>query len=123
LLQLDGIFHRWFEDRGPMCCPLTLVDDATGQAWGRFSAQETIWAAVDVLRGWISAHGVPQALYTDWKNVYVRVPTESERLAETVPRTQFGRMCAALGIGSFRRARPRPKGALSASTAPIRIGS
>jgi transposase len=110
LLQLDGSFHRWFEDRGPTCCLLTLVDDATGQTWGRFSAQETIWAAVDVLRAWIGAHGLPQALYTDWKNVYVRAPTESERLAETVPRTQFGRMCATLGIQIIPASSPQAKG-------------
>ena len=28
---------------------------------------------------WIEQHGVPQTLYTDWKNVYVRRPTEAER--------------------------------------------
>lgn len=110
LVQLDGSFHRWFEDRGPTSCLLTLVDDATGQTWGRFSAQETIWAAVDVLRAWIDAHGLPQALYTDWKNVYVRAPTESERLAETVPRTQFGRMCATLGIQIIPASSPQAKG-------------
>ena len=50
LVQLDGSFHDWFEGRGPQSCLLTLVDDATGRSLGRFSAQETIWAAVAVLR-------------------------------------------------------------------------
>jgi hypothetical protein len=98
LVQLDGSFHPWFEQRGRESCLLTLVDDATSRSLGRFSAQETIWAAVAVLRDWIQAYGIPQALYTDWKNVYVRKPTEEERLTETGPRTQFGRMCAQLGI-------------------------
>ena len=75
LLQLDGSFHPWFEDRGPHNCLLTLVDDATGRTWGRFGAQETIWAAAAVLRGWIEQFGIPRALYTDWKNVYVRAGT------------------------------------------------
>ena len=39
---------------------------------GRFSDEETIWAAAAVLRRWIEQYGVPLALYTDWKNVYVR---------------------------------------------------
>jgi transposase len=54
LVQLDGSFHPWFEDRGPHSCLLTLVDDATGRSLGRFGAQETIWAAVEILsaRGW-----------------------------------------------------------------------
>lgn len=77
LVQLDGSFHAWCEDRAPtQPCLITLVDDATSQALGRFSAQETIWAAVAVLRAWIERYGVPQALYTDWKNVYIRAATE-----------------------------------------------
>lgn len=39
LVQLDGSFHPWFEDRGPHSCLLTLVDDATGRSLGRFGAQ------------------------------------------------------------------------------------
>jgi transposase len=110
LVQLDGSFHEWFETRGPVSCLLTLVDDATGRSHGRFSAQETIWAAVAVLRDWIAAYGIPQALYTDWKNVYVRPPTEEERLTETEPLTQFGRMCAQLGIRIIPASSPQAKG-------------
>jgi transposase len=110
LLQLDGSFHPWFEDRGPQSCLLTLVDDATGRSHGRFSAQETIWAAAAVLRDWIERYGVPQALYTDWKNVYVRQPTDEERLTETEPLTQFGRMCAQLGIRIIPASSPQAKG-------------
>jgi transposase len=110
LVQLDGSFHPWLAQRGPECCLLTLVDDATGRSLGRFSAQETIWAAVAVLRAWIEAYGIPQALYTDWKNVYVRPPTEEERLTETEPLTQFGRMCAQLGIRIIPASSPQAKG-------------
>ena len=110
LVQLDGSFHPWFEDRGPHSCLLTLVDDATGRSLGRFGAQETIWAAVAVLRAWIEAYGIPQALYTDWKNVYVRPPTEEERLTEAEPLTQFGRMCAQLGIRIIPASSPQAKG-------------
>lgn len=77
LVQLDGSFHPWFEDRGRQSCLLTLVDDATGRSLGRFGAQETIWAAVGILRAWIARYGIP--LYTDWKNVYVRRPNQEER--------------------------------------------
>ena len=110
LVQLDGSFHPWLETRGPESCLLTLVDDATGRSIGRFSGQETIWAAVAVLRAWIQAYGIPQALYTDWKNVYVRAPTEEERLTETEPLTQFGRMCAQLGIRIIPASSPQAKG-------------
>jgi transposase len=111
LVQLDGSFHAWFEQRVPRpLCLITLVDDATSLSLGRFSAQETIWAAVDVLRLWIETYGIPQALYTDWKNVYVRVANELERAEGRVPRTQFGRMCDALGIEIIAANSPQAKG-------------
>ena len=110
LLQLDGSAHAWFEGRGPQTCLLTLVDDATGQSLGRLAAQETIWAAVSVLRLWIATHGLPRALYTDWKNVYVRLPNAEERVTGAAPLTQFGRMCAALGIVIIPASSPQAKG-------------
>lgn len=109
LLQLDGSFHAWFEDRGPQSL-LTLVDDATGRSLGRFGAQETIWAAVDILRAWIEQYGIPRALYTDWKNVYVRRPNQEERETGAEPLTQFGRMCATLGIKIIPASSPQAKG-------------
>lgn len=110
LVQLDGSFHPWLEGRGPASCLLTMVDDATGRSLGAFGAQETIWAAVGVLRSWIGRYGVPRTLYTDWKNVYVRRPTEEERVTATVPLTQFGRMCAKLGITIIPASSPQAKG-------------
>jgi transposase len=110
LVQLDGSFHPWFEDRGPQSCLLTLVDDATGRSLGRFGAQETIWAAVSVLRAWIARYGIPRALYTDWKNVYVRRPNQEERETGAEPLTQFGRMCATLGIRIIPASSPQAKG-------------
>jgi transposase len=110
LVQLDGSMHAWFEQRGPHSCLLTLVDDATGRSLGRFGAQETIWAAVGVLRAWIARYGLPRALYTDWKNVYVRRPTAEEQATGAVPLTQFGRMCAVLGIRIIPASSPQAKG-------------
>ena len=110
LVQMDGSFHAWFEQRAPTSCLLTLVDDATGRTWGRFGAQETIWAAVAVLRAWIARYGIPQALYTDWKNVYVRPPNQAERVSGAEPLTQFGRMCATLGIQIIAASSPQAKG-------------
>ena len=123
LVQMDGSFHPWFEARGPQSCLLTLVDDATGKTLGRFGAQETIWAAVGVLRAWIERYGIPQALYTDWKNVYVRRPE--------CGRTGDGRgtadpirahVRARWGSGSSRRVPRRRRDGLSATTAPNKIG-
>jgi hypothetical protein len=89
---------------------MNLVDDATGRTLARLGAEETIWAAVEVLRRWIEAHGVPLALYTDWKNVYVREPNAEEQATGAVPLTQFGRMCAALDIRIIAASSPQAKG-------------
>jgi transposase len=110
LVQLDGSFHLWYEDRAPQGCLMTLVDDATSRTLGRLGAQETIWAAVTVLRCWIAQYGVPHALYTDWKNVYVRPPNAEEQVTGAAPLTQFGRMCAALDIRIIAANSPQAKG-------------
>jgi transposase len=110
LVQLDGSFHLWYEARAPRGCLMNLVDDATGRTLARLGAEETIWAAVDVLRRWIEVYGVPLALYTDWKNVYVRVPNADEQATGAVPLTQFGRMCGSLGIQIIAANSPQAKG-------------
>jgi transposase len=110
LVQLDGSFHDWFEGRGPRACVMTMVDDATGRTLLRFGTEETIWAAAGILRAWIAAHGIPQALYADWKNVYQRAPTLNERARGETPLTHFGRMCAKLGITLIGAASPQAKG-------------
>src|SRR6202045_2323309 len=110
LVQMDGSFHKWFEERGPEGCLMNLVDDATASTLGRLGGQETIWAAAGVLRRWIEKYGVPVALYTDWKNVYVREATEKELLRGEVPVTQFGRMCERLEIRIIAASSPQAKG-------------
>ena len=110
LVQLDGSFHEWLEGRGPRGCLMNLVDDATSTTLCRLGNQETIWAAVGILRAWMEKYGVPRALYTDWKNVYVREPTAKELLHGTSAVTQFGRMCEGLGIKIIAAGSPEAKG-------------
>jgi transposase len=110
LVQLDGSFHDWLEGRGPRGCLMNMVDDATGRTVARLGKEETIWAAVGVLRAWIEQYGVPRALYTDWKNVYKRRATPAEQLRGQVPLTQFGRMCQKLGIRIIAASTPQAKG-------------
>jgi hypothetical protein len=110
LVQLDGSFHDWFEGRGPRGCLMHMVDDATSESLARMGKEETIWAAAGVLRAWMEKHGVPQALYTDWKNVYKRKATSAEQMRGEVPVTQFGRMCQKLGIRIIAASSPQAKG-------------
>jgi transposase len=110
LVQMDGSFHPWLEERGPEGCLIDLADDATNTTWARLGEQETIWAVADALRAWIEQYGIPMALYVDWKNLYKRLATPRERLRGEEPITQFGRMCAKLGIELIAASSPQAKG-------------
>lgn len=110
LVQLDGSFHHWLEQRATRGCLMHMADDATSTALARFEEEETTWGAARLLRAWIERYGVPRALYTDWKNVYVRVPNAEERRCGEAALTQFGRMCQKLGIRIIAASSPQAKG-------------
>lgn len=110
MVQMDGSFHAWLEGRGPHGCLIDMVDDATNTTWAQLGEQETIWAVADGLRDWIERYGVPLTLYVDWKNLYKRKATPKEWLRGEEPITQFGRMCAKLGIELIAASSPQAKG-------------
>lgn len=64
---------------------MNMVDDATSVAEERMGDEETIWATARVLRQWIGKYGIPLALYTDWKNVYLREPTAPQDYHHKAP--------------------------------------
>ncbi len=116
LVQLDGSFHRWFGDeRYP--CLMNMVDDATGTTLAFFSGEETTEAAMRLLWMWIERYGVPRALYTDRKSVYVtnREATREEELAGREPMTAFGLACRRLGIEIITATSPQAKGRVERS--------
>jgi transposase len=110
MVQMDGSFHPWLEERGPQGCLMDLVDDATNTTLARLGQEETIWAAAGALRAWIEHYGVPMKLYVDWKNLYQRGANAQERLRGEEPITQFGRMCAKLGVELIAASSPQAKG-------------
>lgn len=112
LVQLDGSHHRWFgEDQGYTCL-MNMVDDATGTTFALMFEEETTEAAMRTLWGWMKRHGIPKALYTDRKTVYVtdREPTVEEQLAGEEPMTAFGIACKKLGIEIITANSPQAKG-------------
>lgn len=116
LVQLDGSHHDWFGD-GQRCCLMSMVDDATSRRLSLLAEEETTEAAMRVLWRWIERHGVPLALYTDRKNVYVtdREPTIDEELAGETALTAFGRACRKLGIEIIPASSPQAKGRVERS--------
>jgi len=113
LVQFDGSHHKWFEDRGPSCCLMTMIDDATNTRISRFFEQETLEAGMTVFSCWIRAYGIPEALYCDKKNAFVltREATDDELLAGIIePKSHFGRVCEKLGVTVITAHSPQAKG-------------
>jgi len=104
LIQLDGSHHPWFEDRGPVSCVMTMVDDATGLSLTFMAEGETTEAAFAVLEAWIRAYGIPRALYVDGKNTYRPEEGSGADL------TDFTRACKRLGIEVITAHSPQAKG-------------
>jgi transposase len=117
LVQMDGSHHDWFGAEHGKSCLMNMVDDATGKTMGLLAPQETTEAAMTLLRLWIERYGVPVALYTDRKNVYIteREPTVEEQLAGDKPLTAFGKACHKLGIEIIAAHSPQAKGRVERS--------
>jgi hypothetical protein len=94
-----------------------MVDDATGATLGLMDHQETTVAAMGLLWRWIERYGIPVALYTDKKNVYLtgREPTLEEELAGEEPTTAFGKACQKLNIEIIAAHSPQAKGRVERS--------
>ncbi len=112
-LILDGSHHHWLEERGPKACLMNFVDDATGVALCRFSDQETTWAAADLLAAWVRQHGVPKALYCDWKN-------RGKRWQASSPRRSSG-ACVSSALRCMAASSPQAKGRVDHGTHQDRL--
>jgi hypothetical protein len=112
LVQLDGSHHHWFGQQHDQCCLNNMVDDATGATMALMAGQETTEACMRLLWQWIETYGIPKALYTDKKNVFVtdRAPTIEEQLAGQKPMTAFGKACSKLAIEMITAHSPQAKG-------------
>ena len=57
LLQLDGSYYAWLEDRGPWLTLLLAVDDATGTVpYGVLREREDTQGYFELLRSSLSGH-------------------------------------------------------------------
>jgi len=78
ILVVVGMFMLGCTRRKGGCYECLKLRHQRTQA--RLAKEETIWAAVAVLRAWIGKYGVPRVFYTDWKNVYKRKATAGEQM-------------------------------------------
>src|SRR5664279_5126183 len=71
LIQVDGSAHAWFEQRGPRCCLLVFIDDATSRLTQLlFVPQECTLGYMQALYGHIQQHGLPMTLYSDRHGIF-----------------------------------------------------
>src|SRR5258705_13561129 len=90
---------------------MNMVDDFSGTAQQLLAQQDTIFAAMELLWQWIDRYGIPRALYTDRKNVYVVDEKTREKAADSglEALTQFGRACKQLDIRIIEAYSPQTK--------------
>jgi len=71
LVQIDGSYDYWFEDRAEKCCLLVFVDDATSQIMGlRFCRTETTDDYFELVKKHLKEHGRPKAFYSDKHSIF-----------------------------------------------------
>jgi transposase len=107
LVQIDGSPHDWFEGRGPKCCLLVAIDDATSQLSSlHFEPSETTAGYFKLMSKYISRYGLPLATYSDRHGIFrINLPNASEDTE-----TQFGRAARELGIEVICAHSPEAKG-------------
>jgi DNA-binding Lrp family transcriptional regulator len=112
LVQWDTSEHDWLEGRGPKLYLVSMIDDATSRADGRFVGQDSTEENLRVLWGYLEGWGRPVEFYTDKSSLFrVNAPppeAADEAVKEEV--TQIGRALKELGIGWVAAGSPQAKG-------------
>jgi hypothetical protein len=109
LVQFDGSPHDWFEGRGPACCLLVAIDDASSRVFMRFAPSEDTEHVMRTLWEYMERYGIPQALYTDHGSVYAPRKDDSETV------TELGRALQTLGVKLIFANSPQAKGRVERS--------
>lgn len=108
LVQFDGSYHHWFEDRGEEECLLAAVDDADNTVLAIFEENEGVYAVFRFWDAYFKAHGLPVAIYLDKFSTYKINHKNAVDNAELM--TQFRRAMQELGIEVINANSPQAKG-------------
>ena len=109
LIQFDGSYEHWFEERGGESCLLAAIDDATGNVvHAMFDYSEGVKPVCAFWEDYLTKNGKPLAIYLDKFSTYrMNLPTAREN-ADTL--TQFGRALRELRIEVIHANSPQAKG-------------
>lgn len=109
LVQFDGSYEFWFEERWPRACLLAAMDDATGKILhAAFADHEGVFPVFGFWKGYLELHGKPRAVYLDKFSTYKQNRPKGEEDFEL--KTQFQRACQELGIEPIFANSPQAKG-------------
>ena len=108
LVQYDGSYEHWFEDRGGEVCLLASIDDADSQVRARFDEHEGVEPTFNFWRGYLERFGKPNSIYVDKFSTY----SMNHQLAKENPDTltQFERAMKELNVGIIHAHSPQAKG-------------
>jgi hypothetical protein len=109
MLQFDGSYHHWFENRGPHCCLLAAIDDATGiPVKAMFDYDEGVIPVFSFWKEYTQQHGKPRLIYLDKFSTYKMNQKTAMDNPDTL--TQFQRAMRQLGIEPIPANSPQAKG-------------
>jgi hypothetical protein len=110
LLQFDGSYEYWLEDRYPgKLCLLLAIDDATGRILhASFGPHEGVLPVMGFWNEYVRIHGLPKAIYLDRFSTYSMNLKDARENQDTA--TQFERACHELGIEVIHANSPQAKG-------------
>jgi hypothetical protein len=108
LVQIDGSYHAWLEERAEKACLLLFVDDATSEILeAEFVPHESYLAYTSLCKRYFQKHGLPEAFHADRFSVF-RV--NHTNVTTTDAQTQFERALEELGIELICAYSPQAKG-------------
>ena len=108
MLQYDGSYEYWFEDRNEKYCLLASIDDATGKVWAQFDEHEGVAPTFKFWLEYIKENGKPYSIYVDKFSTY----SMNHKIAKENPDTltQFERAMKELNINVIHAHSPQAKG-------------
>lgn len=109
MMQFDGSYHLWLENRGPKLCLLLTIDDATSRVpHAFFDHDEGVFPVFSFWKQYIIDHGKPISIYLDKFSTYKSTKPASEENHDI--KTQFQRAMAELDIEPISAHSPQAKG-------------
>lgn len=109
MIQFDGSYEHWFENRGPESCLLASIDDATNIVnHAQFADHEGVFPVFAFWQDYFLKQGKPRAIYLDklrtYHNNHALAKDDEEMLS------QFQRAMKELGIKLIVAHSPQAKG-------------